>query len=263
MLKIAVWKTGHDISDTIAEYLVRLPNSSLLDTSKLNDRLIESYDIHIGYGILRGMDNVFKSCERLKKPWFNVDRGYFGPNHYSGYYRVSLRGTQLTNVSFKDAEEIGKLSNNKPYLLDWRGIDTSKKMLVCWPTGYASAFFDVKLNEWPKYINDCAKEAGFSDVIIRHKGTEKPLEEDLLESGIVLTLNSAVGWEAMRQGIPVISDNKISTIGYFCSGVGIKELSDFQRDNRELIFKCMCGSQMKLNEMRTKLWPLMEKLISI
>ena len=94
---IGVWQTSHEISRTIASAIHNaLPNSILLETRDTSPKLIEDCTCHIGYGILRGMEDVFPECDRIKKPWFNVDNGYFKPNHYDGYYRVSFKNTQQT-----------------------------------------------------------------------------------------------------------------------------------------------------------------------
>src|ERR1051326_2634673 len=96
-MNIAVWRTGHEIADRVAESLVKGLNGISLDCRYYNmPSLPDGYDANIAYGILRDTGEVFKASEEDGKPWFNVDRGYFKPSHYDGYYRISCRGTQQT-----------------------------------------------------------------------------------------------------------------------------------------------------------------------
>ena len=153
-MKIAVWRTGHEISDTVAKSLISLKDSSLFHTSELTEDIIASHDCHIGYGILRGMDSVFRMCDTLGKPWFNVDRGYFAPGHYDGYYRVSLGCTQYVggNIAKVIASGVGTGRFNLQFY-EWKGLDANKSLLICPPTPHVCKFFGIDESEWIKGIS--------------------------------------------------------------------------------------------------------------
>lgn len=268
MPKIAIWRTGHEIADTVAKAMSSLPDSDVLHVSKLTHDIIQKYDYHIGYGILRGTENVFKVCEAVGKPWFNVDRGYINPGHYDGYYRVSLRGTQHTQCNLRKLRTIER--ENKRFdslevrFEPWKGLCCDKHALICPPTGYAGEFFNVNLKEWYDEVKKTIFLLGFKKAILRPKHTKKPLQKHLNKSGVVITYNSAVGWEALRQGIPVVSDKKISIIGTNCADITLDKLSSFQHNHRRELFEAMASLQLTLGEMRAgKLWPLMNRLLSI
>lgn len=259
-MKACVWQTGHGIADTVAQAVhdglhASGVNHSLKQTSQLSEQEIQSSDVHIGYGILRGMDEVFRACDKAGKPWFNIDKGYWKPGHYDGYYRISLRGTQQTFGFDKlkpDYERWDKLgieilpSTKKPDVA-----------LCCPPTDYVDGFFDGCSIQYP---------AG-KELIIKSKTDPRPINYNLYDE--VVTFNSSVGWEALRHGIPVISDINHSIIGayvkHFESTRGIsfdKAMRDDSNVRREL-FALMALLQLTLDEIRAGLlWPFMQNLLN-
>lgn len=259
-MKICVWKTGHEIADTVADAvklgLRKAPIKSIVscNTMSFNDmnmheELVSHADIHICYGILRGADHLFRACNLHGKPWFNIDKGYWKPGHYNGYYRVSLRGTQQTTgldklqPDYDRWDELGLfIEQAPPYYRD--------KILHCPPTDAVSKFYGLPdWQHWP-------------DTLLRAKGCTRDLQSDLNRSMEVHTFNSSVGWEALRQGIRVYSDPTHSIIGAY------QKQFDFSAadvlDNRRELFSIMASLQLTLDEMRKGLlWPLMSKLLSI
>lgn len=247
-MRIAVWKTNHPIADTVAEavyyglgcHSYETISGPIL-TSKIEN--IDRYDIHIGYGILRKMDEVFRECDRQGKPWFCVDRGYFKPGHYDGYYRVSLRGTQQTGGwPSPDYERWKRLEleiESRPETNRRSGM-----MLYCPPTLHVAEFFTAQ--GWVDSIHEM-------DGVIRHKGDNSPIDWNGFRG--VKTFNSSVGWEALRRGIPVESDPLHSLVGAWA------KTHDLMATRREL-FATMSAMQLTLDEMRSgMLWPLMQKLL--
>ncbi len=255
-MKIAVWRTGHEIADTVAEVINAsdMPITSLHPTSDVGIANFPQYDCHIAYGILRGTDEVFKRAESIGKPWFNIDRGYWKPNHYDGYYRVSLRGTQQTN-----------LANLKPDYdrLEQLGLEILEPIerkhlpvMLCPPTDYACQFFGIDPVEWEE------QNAPEHDYFIRQKDDLHDLQSHLDGCSKVITFNSAVGWEALRQGIEVVSDPVHSIVGSHQKLVD-KQIHDDLNGRKEL-FALMAGLQLQLSEVkRGQLWPLLHKLLNL
>lgn len=270
-MKIAVWKTGHEIADTVAEAVAAgLPNADLVDFRKQYYGMIEDYDIHIGYGILRGMDEVFKCAEAHGIPWFHLDRGYFNPGHFGGKYRVSLRGTQQTG-NWPEGE-------CRVPMQRWRGFDESKQVLVVPPTDAVREFFNI--DKWdgfgsnyyaygrktPTHYSDwllfaiSQREVKKMDFVIRRKGDTSAL--NFLDYNYVKTFNSSLGWQAIQAGVPCVSDPVHSMVGSWYSKIPLENLSEAQYADRHKLFVCMEALQLTLSEMREgKLWPLMEKLL--
>ena len=242
-MRIAVWRTGHEIADTVA---YAIAEGACIHTDKLNDDFIKQFDVHIGYGILRGMDKVFRACGKADKPWFNIDRGYWKPGHFDGYYRVSLCGTQQTS-DWPDPDwgrwkslglEIEPMAVRDGYTL------------VCPPTDAVETFFG-----FPKNMNvPYGTLKPDHKYMLRPKGTKDPIDWDSV--GKVITFNSSVGWEALRRGIPVVSDPTHSIVGAWQVRHGT--------DKREELFATMAALQLTIDEMRQgKLLPLLKKLLPI
>lgn len=242
---IRVHKTGHQIADTVADAII---------ASGIPDLNI---DLDIVYGILR--HDVFSKS----KLWVNIDRGYWGANHFDGNYRVSLMGTQQTNFWPEPSQHTMPLH-------PWRGFDHSKPVLVCPVTPVVKKFFNS--DDWDgssygkpeNYIYNYVetKEFGRQKAVVRLKGDPSPI--NFQDYNYVLTFNSSVGWQAIAAGIPCVSDTTHSMVGSFFKNISLAELSKKQYIERARMFGCMESLQLTLQEMREgKLWPLIEKLISM
>lgn len=191
----AIWFTGHAIADTIATSLMKgIPNAQAFYTSQMEEVDLGQYDAHIAYGILRGTADIFTRCERRNIPWFNVDRGYFGANHYDGTYRISYRGTQAKWTGDKQADHPLKQS--------------SGYTLIAPPTAYVCEFFGIDYETW---LRNAA--CGNAYTVIRHKGTPTPVNWQNVSK--VITFNSSLGWQALERGIPVVSDPQHSVVGSY------------------------------------------------
>lgn len=253
-MRIAVWQTDHSISRTVHDaVIVGLPNAESCDVCE-GMNISSIGDINIGYGILRGMDNVFRACQKAGKPFIHIDKGYWKPGHFDGYYRISLNGTQQT---------FG-LDQLKPDYERWEklGVEVLPERnngwrdLVCPPTPHVADFFgsyNLNVYNWCGNSNKAQ--------IIRTKNSIKPLQDDLDECGSVTTFNSSVGWEALRQGIPVVSDATHSILGAYDKLMDFGWQKDY--DARRWFFAVQAGLQLTLDEMRQgKFWPLIQNLMS-
>lgn len=259
-MKIAVWRSGHEIADTVAEDVFAgfdkadYQSSELFMCNRGTDywnSLIGSYDLHIAYGILRGTADVFRECDRQGKPWICIDRGYWKPGHYNGYYRVSLRGTQQT--SGWPEPDYARWDALGLEIEDYRERDGYT--LVCPPTTYVANFFN------DKNIYDMAEKCrDIPNKIVRFKGDEQPIDWHNVRK--LITFNSSVGWQALRRGIPVESDPQHSMLGAW---IKQKNLDTTQKlmDSRRELFATMSACQMTLEEMRSGLlFPLIQKLLA-
>lgn len=242
-MRIAIWKTGHEIADTVAQSLEEGFDEKArilsYDCSEWCSKIDESTDCHIAYGILRGTRNIFKQSG---KPWFNIDRGYFNPSHFDGYYRISHKGTQVKyDRAFPITKEFeGKLEPVRKY-------DKSKPVLVCPPTDAVCYFFGFK------WWNPEKIEQKF---IIRPKGDPKPINWN--EISAVMTFNSSLGWEALKRGIPCLSDTQHSVVGSYYNTKSIDEAIEMINTRpRKPLFDFMRSHQFTLAEIsRGDAWDL-------
>lgn len=267
-MNIAIWKTNHEIADTVAAAVYAGFCSSdcnafpAFDTRIHNiDETVATFDCHIGYGILRGMDKVYAACDKLNKPWFNIDKGYLKPGHYDGYYRISLRGTQHTQGGdYADTERMANLGIS---FRNWRGFNRELPVLVCPPTDYVTKWLPHTKSWMRETINDLVKQKIPYSVRYKEGSPKGSLEYDIRHANYVTTFNSSVGWEALRQGVPCVSDVKHSLVGSYFGHISLDKLSHSQDIAREEFFSTMAGLQLSLEEIRAgnKLWQLMSRLM--
>lgn len=246
-MKIAVWKTGHEIADRVAESLAKGFNADVHQTTQ---GILPEHDkfLHIGYGILRGTGEIFKQA----KHWFNVDRGYFSPSHYDGYYRISYRGTQVKyDASYPVKQSHWNLEPIQKY-------DRSKPWLICPPTEAVCDFYGIKRHQWTaSYIAGLEKS-----YIIRQKGDQSPIPWDDISA--VVTFNSSVGWQAVMRGIPCLSDTTHSVVGSYYNTNSLDEVIDlFHSMPREPMLDFMRAHQFTLAEIEQgRAWPLINHYLS-
>lgn len=273
-MKLAVWKTGHPIADTVADAFSSYGDIDFIDNAdkiitgnarnisypasevpRVIAELYNQYGTNICYGILRGASNVFAA-----NSWFNVDRGYFNPNHFDGYYRISYKGTQAKwhhGIPQKDIEF---------RLEDWRSGELGSILIVP-PTQHVIDFFGLPhQNDWIAQESNKIFNAGYrGNMWVKHKDDNRKIDWNYVKG--VITFNSSIGWQALQRGIPVISDPEHSIIGSFYKH-HLKNNIDFLSDeykavDRLPLFKAMQGHQFTLKEISEgKAWPILNHYLS-
>lgn len=264
-MKICVWRTGHEIADRVAEDvyggLSKHSNCKLFHVNDRHGLIFDAFDVHIAYGILRGTSDIFKRCDGFNKPYFILDKGYLKPGHYDGYYRISLGGTQHTQGGdYADYKRLGDLGIS---FRNWRGLDPDKPVLICPPTDHVIHWIP-EAKDWLRttirYLNE--QKLKYT-VRLKDASPKKTLNDDLRNCNYVHTFNSSVGWEALRQGIPCVSDTTYSLIGSHFGHISLDKLSHSQDIGRHELFASMSGLQLSLQEIKSGLlWPLMSKMLS-
>lgn len=217
-----ILRTGHQIADTVADALQEgMPDC----------------DAAIGYGILRGMDKALRANEH----WFNVDRGYFNPGHFNGYYRISYKGTQARYYDGMQQYDDFRLQPIR---------QSGSYVLICPPTNAVCEFYSVNYMEWCNSALAQCISLGLP-YIIRDKDNPLPLAHMLDNSYAVITFNSSVGWEAIRLGIPCVSDTEHSVVGsYYQQKMLEPVMHNFAEYSRERLFAFMRTHQFTLSEIR-------------
>lgn len=265
-MKVAIWKTGHEIADTVAaafyasvdnRFNSLVPHCGFggdpLHYTDINIALVN--DVHIAYGILRASGKLFKDCENLGKAWFEIDRGYFSPGHFDGYYRISYKGTQCQFNELRKSWH-GEL---KPFRFSGRSV------MIVPPTQHVADFFSIDLMAWIDWASNEALSNGYS-CFVRTKGDTIFLDDQLKECKAVITFNSSIGWKALQMGIPVLSDATHSTVGSHYRIDSLQKLMSFlpnMPDTRLELFECMQAHQFTLEEIKQgKAWPLISKYSS-
>lgn len=257
-LRLSVWKTGHPIADTVADALVEgFGDVSIRSTSDIS--IAKDIDAQLGYGILRRMDKVFKTCSLSSYyPWFNIDRGYWDANHFDGNYRISYKGTQAKwHEGIPQADVDIKLE-------DWK--EDRYTILVCPPTDAVMDFFDIR-KAWFDWYYKLGEQYPNQVWKVRRKEDTAPMHWDNIKA--VVTFNSSMGWQALERGIPCISDTTHSIVGSYYKHELDKKGLDYNFDNiklvdREPLFKAMRAHQFTLAEIREgRAWSLIQHYLSI
>lgn len=262
-MKIAVWKTNHPIADTVAEAVYEGRSGEYecerLHTKDLGSTDLTAYDLHLSYGILRGSGDVFRQCQRNNIPWVNLDRGYFLPGHYSGFYRISLNGTQQTFGLDKLEPDYARW-DALGIEIDAGHVECSGYNIICPPTIHAANFFGITDDEQWNYEAKHELIEANEKFFIRYKSDDHPIDYKKLKS--LITFNSSVGWEALRQGIEVVSDPTHSILGAYDKLMDKGWQLDYEA--RKKFFAIQASLQMTLAEMKQgSLWPLLQKLLSL
>lgn len=218
-------KTGHPIADTVSDLIGELPSGNY----------------RAGYGILRRPRDWYQG------DWFEVDKGYWGAGHYDGNYRISYRGTQAMY-------EPGVGEPHGLVLEPWLKSNESLWTMIFPPTAHVAEFFDIDPTSWMFKAIKRAKEIGLPYMLRTKAAVSEPIPWE--HTGHVITFNSTLGIEAVRRGIPVISDPDHSTVGNFCRHAGT--ISGY---DREPLFSFLQANQFKLTE-KEKIWGLIEHSLS-
>ena len=251
-MRVTIWVTEHEFSQRIASSLkLGFKDDGIVATPiHFSDESIHATDVHIGYGILRGMDAVYRRIETANKHWFNIDLGYFGAGHFDGQYRIAYKSTQ-------NKYDPAIQSDTCPEISPWK--TGGEFALICPPTESAAGFFNVDETQWLNDAQAHAKQLGLT-AKIRRKGDPENLDDAFASAGAVITFNSSVGWKALQLGIPTFSDVTHSTLGSWHGDVntidGLKQLS------RESLFRFMCANQLSLLDIQQgKLLPILKRFI--
>ncbi len=251
-MRVTIWVTNHPFSQRVAMSLkLGLKDDGVLATSlNYTDDTITATDVHIGYGVRRGMDEVYRRIGDAGRHWFNVDLGYFGASHFDGTYRIAYRGTQNKFDPLMQSEIC-------PDIHPWKS--SGEVALICPPTESAAGFFNVNEAQWLEDAQAHAAQLGLP-AKIRYKGDLEKLEDALAVSGAVIAFNSSVAWQALRLGIPAFSNVNHSTLGSWHGDIwtieGVKQL------DRERLFRFMCANQLSLLDIQQgQLIPMLNRFV--
>lgn len=239
-----VWRTEHPINQRVVDSFhigsFRLGENAPGFTMKA----VELYHRHnnrpppsISYGFLRGTEKIFQDCIAQNQEWWEIDRGYFKPNHFDGYYRISHNGImapmQCNALPSDRWDRLGIA------LRPWRDDLEGKPVLICPPTDAVEKLYDITADFTDFPLTDHKR--------IRDKRSNVPLEEDLSNCSKVITYNSAVALEALTRGIPA-----------YCHLLK----ADINRgDDRRPLFNWLAYNQFTLNEFKSgEAWKIAHSL---
>lgn len=244
-----VWYTDHEINQTITKafYEGMLHHSQTKEIPYKSVKDHREFTHSISYGILRGTGDVFRDCMAANKEWWEIDRGYFGANHFDGYYRVSLNGTRALYRSCDLSRD--RLEALGVTYAPWN--KNGNHVLICPPSEAVYQFYhNEKANGWAETYQAIARTYTKREVRIRHKDSKTPLHEDLKDCHAVLTYNSNVAIDALRLGIPAISIAETELTEWNKLRTEDIESNKLYEADREALFRYLSYCQFTLPEMR-------------
>lgn len=255
MEKVVVWRTQHPISDTVARAIGKmLSTKTNVCLASVDDSVPRHYlapnTIHIGYGILRGMADVQQIVTGHKLPFFYVDKGYFGANHYDGYYRLSIGDTQTSYNRLPEAPHAGFKIKFK--------IDALRggECLVCPPTDHVQAFHGVRLTQWLQEAEEWCERHGMR-MNVRHKNDERELAPMLERAKFVYTHNSSLGWIALARGTPALATWPNALLGPLQKTIDSRKSVMVNIPSDEILAKAQ-ANQFRLGQDQAEaLWAMM------
>lgn len=253
------WDTGHHISHKVIGAVkkgIRCP----VHTGGANNSFSLNPRPSIGYGILRGNSNIYRICDTNNIDYWNIDRGYMKPHHFSGYYRIAKNGLQPSYMSLDLPSD--RFNDLKIEIEDWQMNDDGF-ILVCPPSRYMEIYYDMEPGSWETRAIESIDDLGLERVVkVRRKGDDlTPLTEDINRSYCVVTFNSNVAIDALLAGVPAITSDVSPVYGW--NGLDISHieygLKLLTHTDRRRLFNFLSYCQYTLEEFESgSPWKIMK-----
>lgn len=244
-----VYKTGHQIADTVAEAFRPL-GYEFRDTKQ------GSYqsDCHIAYGILRGTAEQFYRARNRGEKFIFLDKGFLRPNHFDGYYRFGINAFQQRYEPHAfDRSRLDQILGSEPIMKHNLFTSKGSEILVIPPTEHVAMFYNLgSARIWLQTMLADLAEITERPVRVRFKSSQTDLEDHLDRAYCVVTHSSSVAWEALRRGIPAIGAK--GSIVHDWNGLSIQDIDrdDMRIDSEQVIrlLVFMANHQFTLNEIK-------------
>lgn len=253
----SLWHTGHSICTTVMRHF-KQGMAYISESGDYPLRHVDQYSgesNNISYGFLRGTDRIFQNSNE----YWEIDRGYFKPGHFDGYYRISMNGTRA-RYNAKVAE---RLSSKRFKALgihpeEWQPANKPGFVLIVPPTHAVTSFHKAP-KQWADEIADILDDKTDYPVRVRHKsGQVCPLRDDLANARCVITYNSNVSIDALLAGVPVVAEDGLINGWNLLTLDDIIRGADLRKDpvtgqmlDRQKLFNFAAHQQYTLDEMRT------------
>lgn len=198
------WYTSHFISEKVMLSTARgwrapAKHTSLFRKGEFNDEALL-------YGILRGCSNIIHYNFKNGHDYLHLDRGYIKPDHFSGYYRISLNDTQAHYKDINLPQDRAKKLNVQ--VRDWQDNENGLVLIIP-PTEAMEIFYGIDAKKW---IDTTIKKLNGRPHKVRTKEDHASIQDDFKISKCVITFNSNAALEAVLFGIPAIATSQHSVV---------------------------------------------------
>jgi hypothetical protein len=226
-------------------------------------------------GILRGTEEIFKSCTAQGREWYYFDHAYF---FSYGCYNDSIAGDKWFRICKNNVHKthidrstaVDQRYNNLIARLDKNLIEqlipkpwryTGSHILVIPPTYHTARWYGIDRKQWTSSIvNKIRQHDQKRRIVVREKfkdgadwgdRVDKPLNDDLVDCYAMVSFHSTAAVKALMAGIPCFTSEHSPA---FPVSLGLSELhkigSPLYSNEREDWIKSLLFSQFTLDEMR-------------
>jgi hypothetical protein len=206
-------------------------------------------------GLMRGSLQIMQAVRAGNHPFVYLDRAYFVGGHANGRYRVVPNAFQHNWIDQRPPDRWEALGLE---LAPWkRG---GRNIIVCPPSSPQTAEL-LGIETWLERILGGLPNVTDRPVIVRPKGTKRPLETDLLNAHCVITPTSNAAVEAVIAGVPVICGPQSAA-----APMGIDDLrlvEALKHEDREPWAWSLAYGQFTMDEMKSGLaWAMVRDQIN-
>lgn len=170
------------------------------------------------YGILRGCGEVINFAKWTKQDYWHIDNGYvrqtplkelpenFGPEHLTGYYRITRNGFQQTEQKERPSDRWDRLK--VPIAKKWNR--EGRNIVVVPPSGFLGQYQGIDPGIWRAAVEKEIRKRTDRPIQVKvHKGG---LEELMRDTFCLVTHESMQALHSQIGGVPSIA------LGNHCIG---------------------------------------------
>jgi len=250
---IWLWNTGHQHNEAIVAAMAQGFRSTStpfrISHASLYGRVPNP---SMSYGVLRGVDRIYKDCAHSGVEWWNIDHGFFrrsdhDAGRYDGYYRIG-RNALMPIFRPEAASEGSRWKALKISPAPWSKRKDGPVLLLP-PTEAMGAFYGVAPDAWVKRTVARMPKGLRKAAVVRKKTDPVPFSKALGKARGVVVFNSNAAMEALVAGVPAVADQGIVRSW---NGLGPEHIEqDFTKLDREALFRFAAECQFTLDEIRS------------
>lgn len=150
----------------------------------------------IMYGYLRGLWPTLRQAKAEGRAWLYLDNGYIRPGHFHGFYRATWCAYQHSGLGKPDFDRLKALD------IDIRPWRKGRHVLVCPPGDAYAEHHGFTAKGWLKETLATLKASTDREIVVRPKGTPRPLADDLADAHALVTHASNTAVDAALFGVP-------------------------------------------------------------
>lgn len=193
------------------------------------------------YGMRARFVHLLKQARDEARTWYVIDNSWFDVAR-ERQFRVGRSAMQTWSTKPSDGARLKALGVQ---VNPWR---TQGAHIVVTPQ--SEEYFElVKHSGWLGKVTDALKACTDRPLVVRAKGSARPLAADLKDAWLLVAHSSAAAVEALLAGVPVIVTDPLSAAaGFTSSFAGIE--APGMPDGREEWAARLADSQWSVDELR-------------